>query len=96
MPKHASTFGDEVRARRAQLGLTGRDVQALTGISRTMLCQVEGGTRTLRPRHFKVLAKALRLPVKMLARWAGACEACGGTGLKPEAHDAAAKSPRVR
>jgi transcriptional regulator with XRE-family HTH domain len=77
------TFGEEVRRQRRHLELTGHDVLRLTGISRTMLSQVENGSRTLRARHWPALARALRLPVRVLARWAGACEACGGTGAGP-------------
>jgi transcriptional regulator with XRE-family HTH domain len=96
MTRRVPTFGEELRDRRKTLGLTGLDVQLLTGISRSMLCEVEGGARVLRPKHWPVLARALKLPVKVLARWAGACEACGGTGIGPHASCETEKRSRAK
>ncbi len=76
-------FGEAIRAARKKLGLSGRDIQLLTGISRPHLSQVETGDKMLGVQHWPALAKVLRVPEATVAEWAGACAVCGGTGVPP-------------
>lgn len=80
-------FGEAIRAQRRKLGLSGRDIQLLTAISRPHLSQVEAGNKFLQPHHWPSLAKALCVPEATVAEWAGACILCGGTGVPPVSPD---------
>lgn len=79
----SDTFGSLVRAQRLAIKMTAYDFCKRALISQSMLSQVEHGKRNLQPPRWPALARALRLPLKVVAGWAGACPECGGTGLLP-------------
>ena len=54
-------FGDAVRARREELGLTQEDLADKAGIHRTYLSDVERGTRNLSLVNIERLASALSM-----------------------------------
>jgi transcriptional regulator with XRE-family HTH domain len=67
-PDVRERFGDAVRARREELGLTQEDLAARAGIHRTCLSDVERGSRNLSLINIERLAAALSLPMAELFR----------------------------
>lgn len=63
-------FGDKIRQRREQLGLSKADVEQRCGISRTVYYHLEEGTRLPREGHIRMLARALELPEETVQLWA--------------------------
>lgn len=59
-------FGDAIRARRAELGLTQEVLAAKAGIHRTYIGDVERGARNVALRNVEKLAAALELSVPEL------------------------------
>lgn len=58
--------GTGIRKWRADNGASLRDVEALSGLSASMLSQVENGTRRLSPQSKIRLARSLGVPVAVL------------------------------
>jgi transcriptional regulator with XRE-family HTH domain len=61
-------FGDAVRGRREELGLTQEDLADRAGIHRTYLSDVERGSRNVSLVNIERLAAALSLPLSKLFR----------------------------
>lgn len=61
-------FGDAVRTRREQLGLTQEDLADKAGIHRTYLSDIERGSRNLSLINIERVASALDLPLSELFR----------------------------
>jgi len=59
-------FGDAVRARREELGMTQEDLAEKAGIHRTYLSDVERGTRNLSLINIERLAAALSVSMAKL------------------------------
>ncbi len=62
-PDIRERFGDAVRARREELGLTQEDLAEKAGIHRTYLSDVERGSRNLSLVNVERLAVALSLKI---------------------------------
>jgi transcriptional regulator with XRE-family HTH domain len=67
-PDIRERFGDAVRARREELGLTQEELAAEVGIHRTYLSDVERGSRNLCLINIERLADALDLSLADLFR----------------------------
>ena len=65
-PDIRERFGDAVRVRREELGLTQEDLAEKAKIHRTYLSDVERGTRNLSLLNIEKLAAALSLTVSEL------------------------------
>jgi transcriptional regulator with XRE-family HTH domain len=61
-------FGDAVRGRREELGLTQEDLAHTAGIHRTYLSDIERGTRNVSLVNIELLAKALEVSLADLFR----------------------------
>lgn len=61
-----SKLGAAVEARRSELGMTQAELAALSGISQRNVSKIEAG-ETARPRKWRELASALRIPQKDFA-----------------------------
>jgi transcriptional regulator with XRE-family HTH domain len=61
-------FGDGVRARREELGMTQEDLAGKAAIHRTYLSDIERGTRNPSLVNIERLANALALPISELFR----------------------------
>jgi transcriptional regulator with XRE-family HTH domain len=61
-------FGDAVRARRDELGLTQEELAHRAGIHRTYLSDVERGARNVSLVNIEALAAALGVPMAELFR----------------------------
>lgn len=66
-----SPLGNLIRRRRLELGLSLRDVEDLTGLSRANLSRVEAGNGGVRPEALGGLSRALRTPLADLYEAAG-------------------------
>ncbi len=63
-------FGEYVRERRQELGLSLRDVASKLGISYVYLGEVERSAKgSLAQKHWKKLASVLRVKVELLEKW---------------------------
>ena len=67
-PDIRERFGDAVRSRREQLGLTQEDLADKAGIHRTYLSDIERGSRNLSLINIERVAAALELPISGLFR----------------------------
>src|SRR5436305_10865398 len=67
-PDIRERFGDAVRTRREQLGLTQEDLADKAGIHRTYLSDIERGSRNLSLINIERVAAALDLPMSELFR----------------------------
>ena len=65
-PDIRERFGDAVRSRREQLGLTQEDLADKAGIHRTYLSDIERGSRNLSLINIERVAAALELPISGL------------------------------
>ena len=61
-------FGDAVRGRREELGLTQEDLAHNAGLHRTYLSDIERGTRNVSLVNIELLARALDLTLSDLVR----------------------------
>jgi transcriptional regulator with XRE-family HTH domain len=66
-----SPLGALIRQRRLELGLSLRDIEELTGLSRANLSRVESGDSGLRPEALGGLSRALQTPLADLYEAAG-------------------------
>jgi transcriptional regulator with XRE-family HTH domain len=64
------TFGDKIRARRTDLGLTQVEVATRAGMERQQWNRIERGASTKRPTLLRI-AYALELPDAEVLSWAG-------------------------
>lgn len=67
-PDIRERFGDAVRARREELGMTQEDLADKAGIHRTYLSDIERGSRNLSLINIERVAAALELPISGLFR----------------------------
>jgi transcriptional regulator with XRE-family HTH domain len=65
-PDVRERFGDAVRTRREELGMTQEDLAEKAGIHRTYLSDVERGTRNLSLVNIERLAAALSISMSKL------------------------------
>jgi transcriptional regulator with XRE-family HTH domain len=65
-PDVCERFGDAVRARREELGMTQEDLADKAGIHRTYLSDIERGTRNLSLINIERLAAALAISMSEL------------------------------
>ena len=65
-PDIRERFGDAVRKRREELGLTQEDLAGRAGIHRTYLSDVERGSRNISLANIERLAAALSLRISEL------------------------------
>jgi transcriptional regulator with XRE-family HTH domain len=65
-PDIRERFGDAVRARREELGMTQEDLADKAGIHRTYLSDIERGSRNLSLINIERVAAALELPISGL------------------------------
>lgn len=65
-PDVRERFGDGVRLRREELGLTQEDLAERSGIHRTYVSDVERGTRNLSLVNIERIAEALKLSMSQL------------------------------
>ena len=71
MNDRSPLLGEMIRHRRQQLGLSLRDVENQTGISRANLSRTEAGEAGARPETLGALSAVLRLPLADLYEAAG-------------------------
>jgi transcriptional regulator with XRE-family HTH domain len=76
------TFGQRIRARRGELGMTQRKLAEMIGVSGPYVHDVENGKRDLASPRFPQVAEALQVELATFATWAGACAHCCGTGRR--------------
>lgn len=69
--EQSSPLGILIRQRRLELGLSLRDIEDLTGLSRANLSRVESGDSGLRPEALGGLSRALETPLADLYEAAG-------------------------
>lgn len=68
--RHRLTFGEAIRARRQQRGISLRTLSAMTGINKSVLSRLEAGIiRNPHPDHLRLLAPALDLSETELFGW---------------------------
>ena len=67
-PDIRERFGDAVRTRREELGMTQEDLADKAGIHRTYLSDIERGSRNLSLINIERVAAALELPISGLFR----------------------------
>ena len=72
-PDIRERFGDAVRSRREELGLTQEDLADRAGIHRTYLSDIERGSRNLSLLNIQRLAAALTLSMSELFRLVEGC-----------------------
>lgn len=65
-PDIRERFGDAVRTRREELGLTQEDLAEKAAIHRTYLSDIERGSRNLSLINIEKIAAALALPISKL------------------------------
>jgi transcriptional regulator with XRE-family HTH domain len=83
-PRTAKQLGRRLNQRRQALGLTIRDLEALSGVDDSSIVRLENGQQS-RPSVEKLdkLAKALRLPIEDLLSTAGLTTSTGLPSLRP-------------